>query len=138
MSDDNLSIKFTEETKKAIYQNNISFSSEKYFILAVVINIFCFIFTYFSPNYFGSDGEAGLYFIYLLGLLGFVIGYEALKLFQKIPSKIPEKEVTNIEAGIMSGYEYISYQDRKWLKWIAAFACGGLNVLAYFIFLRFI
>lgn len=138
MSEDNLSMKFTDETKKAIYKNNISFSSEKYFIVAVIVNIFCFVFTYYFPNYFASDGEASLYFIYLLGFLGFVMGFEALKLSQKIPSRIPEKEVNNIETGIMSGYEYISYQDRKWLKWVAAVACGGLNVLAYFIFLKFI
>lgn len=138
MSDDNLSIKFTEETKKSIYKNEISYTSEKYLLIAFTVNVISYLITYFSPKIFSPDGETSLYFLGFLGLIGFVIGHEAIKLSKKFSIKKAEKGETNIEPGVMSGYKYISYQDQEWIKWLVAVACGGLNVFAYLLFLKII
>jgi hypothetical protein len=138
MSDDNLSLKFKEETKKSLYKNQNRFTNEKYLLAAIAVNVFIYLLSYFYPAYFTSDAEMFGYILFLLGLIGSFIAFEAFKLAGKFSVNRGETEETVIEPEIMSGYNYISNQNKNWVKWLISAAFGGLNVILYLLFLKFI
>jgi hypothetical protein len=68
-------------------------------------------------------------------VIGFLIGYSALKLLRIYYSPQKANEL-KIDSGMMSGY-YQSYeQSKNWSVWLFASTCGVINLVVFTLLLE--
>lgn len=137
------------DPQKNMGKNSDSIFKEELSIFLCLIPLaIIYLATYFNKSIVtDSDGETFKEIFYGLWLIGSLIGYNVIKLFQRFydrqlyveqESFDSDDEDIGIESGIMETYQYSSARDLKWGNWLIAGAFGGLNVVIYIIFLTFI
>jgi hypothetical protein len=89
---------------------------------------------FFAPRLLAAlDFEYQILLYLALFAASFLIGFALFRLYQFYFVK--QRELNNIDSGVMGGYEYYSQQNRKWKIWLVAATAAVLNVVAFNIFL---
>ena len=110
-----------------------SLHAQKTIFYCVLANVFFFAFAFFAAQWIYNQILEMQILIYLvLFTIGFLFTFSAFRLYQMNFSK--KRERKNIDAEIMGGYQYYSYQQSKWIIWLISTASGIFNVVFFTIF----